>query len=343
MTIEIGSPGVSGYGYTVAGNAGQTGEPPGAETDQASPAAPAADAHPTNGSTGGANSGAAADVQSDKQVQAAEEVAKHMGYEELPGYEASASRCFHRAGEIARSLNHMSLSADHLMLALTMDSSARRLLERLGDISQLRETAMQRLGRYGSARNAEEQSNTPTSDLADIAKIARDAANERDQSVAISDVIAAFPTENGRLTYAAVTDSQAVALIQKMEQGLVPRVTEAMTAIEAAVRDAMQRQHQTVQRLLDDLNSREARDEQRQREFMDEIRRQVRDAADMQLSSALKDFTGKLDEKIAEIKAPEPLTSHVAEIEAPLTQDLTSETEKAGTKPKGNWSWLALL
>jgi hypothetical protein len=126
MTIEIGSPGVSGYGYTVAGNAGQTGEPPGAETDQASPAAPAADAHPTNGSTGGANSGAAADVQSDKQVQAAEEVAKHMGYEELPGYEASASRCFHRAGEIARSLNHMSLSADHLMLALTMDSSARR-------------------------------------------------------------------------------------------------------------------------------------------------------------------------------------------------------------------------
>jgi hypothetical protein len=57
---------------------------------------------------------------------------------------------------------------------------ARRLLERVGDVTQIREAAMQRLGHYGSAGNGNEPSTVPTSDLADVAKAAREAANERD-------------------------------------------------------------------------------------------------------------------------------------------------------------------
>jgi len=60
------------------------------------------------------------------------------------------------------------------MLALTLDQNARRLLERVGDVTQLREAAMQKLGRYGSAKDT---------GLAEIARAAREAANEREQSV----------------------------------------------------------------------------------------------------------------------------------------------------------------
>src|SRR3990172_3383302 len=41
--------------------------------------------------------------------------------EAVPGFEESASDCLNRALHIALSLNHTSLSSDHLMLALTMD------------------------------------------------------------------------------------------------------------------------------------------------------------------------------------------------------------------------------
>jgi ATP-dependent Clp protease ATP-binding subunit ClpA len=156
----------------------------------------------------------------------------------VPRFEDSASDCFNRASQIARSLNHINLSADHLMLALTMDPNARRLLERVGDVVQLREAATQRLGRMNSrfSRTSGEQALSPTSDLADIGKKARETAAEREQLVAISDLINAFPKANGRLTYVSGEDSRAVALIESIEKGLVPRVTESMTRIEAAVR-----------------------------------------------------------------------------------------------------------
>ena len=113
--------------------------------------------------------------------------------EQVPGYEPSASDCLNRALGIARSLNHTSLSADHLMLALTMDQNARRLLERVGDINALREMSMKQLGEmnWKFSRPAGQESQFPaqTSDLEDVRKMALHAASEREQRVAISDLI----------------------------------------------------------------------------------------------------------------------------------------------------------
>lgn len=123
----------------------------------------------------------------------AEEVSNDYDDDRVPGFEASASDCFNRARQIARSLNHADLSSDPLMLALIMDPTARRLLERVGDITELRETATQRVGRNYTKSSADPGSPQPTSDLGDVAKKARDAAAEREQLVSISDLINAFP------------------------------------------------------------------------------------------------------------------------------------------------------
>jgi ATP-dependent Clp protease ATP-binding subunit ClpA len=219
----------------------------------------------------------------------------------VQGFETSASDCLKRAVQIARSLNHADLSSDHLMLALTMDENARRQIERFGDVVQLREVAMERLGRNytRSSAHSSDLSPAPTSDLADIGKRAREAAAEREQLVSISDLINAFPKENGRLTYAAGAGTQALALMEKIEQGLVPRVGDAMDRIEATVQNALQR-HQTVQNILEDLGYRARENEQRQKDLMDEVRRQVREIADAQLA-ALRDFDVRLDTKLAEL------------------------------------------
>ena len=77
------------------------------------------------------------------------------------------------------------------MLALTMDPSARRLMERVGDIVQLREAASS--GSEGCAAVSHGRLfPSQTSDLVDIRKTAREAASEREQLVAISDLINAF-------------------------------------------------------------------------------------------------------------------------------------------------------
>jgi hypothetical protein len=284
------------------------------------------------------------------------------------GYEASAAACFKRAGEIARSLNQMNLTADHLMLALIMEPAARRLLERVSDVSQLRETAMRRLGHYGSARNAGEQSSTtPTADLADIAKKARDAANEREQSVAVSDLVYAFPQVNGRLTYAAGEGDQAMSVLARIETGLVPKMTDSITKIETIVFDAVQ-QGQTVQKLLQDLGSKQLQDaEQRQRDFMDEVRRQVRVSIDTQVGAVLasfKDVMTKLEAKLEELKEerkPEPLpvaeaapdVTPIVAIPQPEPQPVMSPPEPQAVVPppvqeeapksKNPWGWLSLL
>jgi len=240
----------------------------------------------------------------------------------IPGFETSASDCFKRAVQIARSLNHADLSADHLMLALAMDPNARRHLERVGDVVQLREVAMERLGRNYTRTSADtsESSPAPTSDLADIGKRAREAAAEREQPVAVSDLINAFPKENGRLTYTVGGGEQALVLMEKIERGLVPRVGDAMDRIEGTVHNALQR-YQTVQHVLDDLGHRARENEQRQREFMDDIRRQVREIADAQLA-ALQDLDTKLDSKLAELRR-------------------AFEQDNRGPKSKSYWSWLA--
>jgi Clp amino terminal domain, pathogenicity island component len=258
------------------------------------------------------------------------EVVTEFERNQIAGLEPSASDCFNRANQIARSLNHTNLSTDHLMLALTMDQSARRLLERVADVAKLREIAMQRLGKNytRSSRDVSEQPLPPTSDLADLGKAARAAAAEREQLIAISDLISAFPKRDGRLTYGSDENSRASAVIESIEKGLVPRVDDALTRIEAAIHDAMQRQHQSVHALLQDLSAGQIeKAEQRQREFMEDVRRQVLEAASAQLTSVLNDFEDRIDAKLAEL-AREP-----------------ARTIPPGNtaKPRGAWSWLTLF
>jgi hypothetical protein len=160
---------------------------------------------------------------------------------------------------------------------------------------------MQRLGRMHSRFATGESLPSQTSDLMDIRKAAREAASEREQLVAISDLINAFPQANGRLTYGSGDGSKAVVLMERIEQSLVPRVADAMTRIEAEVQEAARR-YQSVQSILQDLNSRQsATAEQRQIELMEQIRRQVREAADLQLGAALREFGERLDAKLAEL------------------------------------------
>jgi hypothetical protein len=338
MTIEMGNPGVSGYGYTSSGNVGQTGEPHRAENSQASQAAPgaAANAQPANG-------GASAEAQGDGLGG---EVTKKLGQDEVPGFETSASDCLNRARQIARSLNHTDLSSDHLMLALIMDQSARRALGRIGDVTQLREVAMQRLGKNYTKSSADDGSLRPTSDLSDIAKKARDSAAEREQLVSIFDLINAFSKANDRLTYASDEGSRAGALIEAIEKGLVPRVADSMDKIQAVVGEAMQ-QSQSVQKMLQDLNSKQTYEaEQRQIAFMEDIRRQVREAVDTQVGAALKQFGEDLIRKLDEVTETDEPEAGAGEGPIEIdergqqAQPLGAETPKPKMNP---WGWLALI
>jgi hypothetical protein len=285
-----------------------------------------------SGDQAGANGGA-----EDPRVEDhAEEVVAQTERNQIPGLETSTSDCFNRANQIARSLNHTNLSIDHLMLALTMDASARRLLERIADVAQVRETAMQKLGKNytRSSRDVGEQTLPPTSDLADLGKAAREAAAEREQLIAISDLINSFPKVNGRLAYGN-GEVSPTAVIESIKNGLVPKVDDAVTRIEAAVRDAIQQQSQTVTKLLEDLSAGQAERAERQREFMDDIRRQVAEAAEVKIAEALRTFNEQINAKVADLEK-QPLS-----IDDQPRDRLVSD--EPATKTKSGWNWLGLL
>jgi hypothetical protein len=331
MTIETGDSGFTGFGY-------------GSRLDQDNQPRASADAQAGNGAEQSQSTQSQSIRRNEEPGAVPEEVTSKARFEQIPGLESSASDCLNRAAQIARSLNHVNLSSDHLMLALTLDQTARRLLERVGDVAQLREAAMQNLGRNHtkSSRDIGDQPLPPSSDLDDLAKAARQAAAEREQAIAISDLINAFPKANGRLTYGGGDNPGTEAVIGS----IVPRVEDAVSRIEGAIVDAMQRQHQSVQSLLSDLSSRHDQDWQRkQSEFMDEIRRQVREAADVQFSAALKDLNDNFNRRLAEAKqAITPPSESVSE-RAPETKS-QSEPETVSTTaepPKSNWNWLGLL
>jgi hypothetical protein len=328
MTIEMGGPGIAGFGY------GNQGNPtPRADNDQPGEVRPGNGFGQDQGVDHGPSAGAEP-----------EEIAKEFTYERVPGFETSASDCINRARQIARSLNHATWSADHLMLALTMDQGARRLLERVGDVAQLRATAMRKLGKNYNKSDAADQAPTPTADLADIGKKARETANEREQLVSVSDLIAAFPKENGRLTYGAGEGSRAVAVIEAIETRVIPGVDNAVTRIENAIVDAIQRQHQSVQAILADLNSRQSHEwEQRQRDFMDEVRRQVREAADAQFGAALKDLNANFEKRLAEVKesSPQPVPPADPFLSSPPQED--PSPPKSPEPPKPSWGWLGMI
>ena len=362
MTIEMGGPGIPGFGYGNQGNSNQTYQQPRADNDQAPAQAtePApgikqptasAEAQPGNGQaqSQAAHAGAA-DIPPHDEAEAAEEVARDLGYDLVPGFEVSASDCINRARQIARSLNHATLSSDHLMLALTMDPGARRQLERVGDVAQLRAVAMRKLGKNYDKSDAGDQTPAPTSDLADIGKKARDAAAEREQMVSISDLIGAFPKEDGRLTYGAGESSRAVAVIETIETRVIPGVNNAVTRIENAIVDAVQRQHQSVQSMLSDLSSRQSQEwELRQRAFMDEIRQQVREATNTQVAAALKDLNAAFEKARAETKEPAEEPESTSQVDATgaatTTTSPQSDTSLADpeVKQKSSWPWLTIF
>lgn len=194
---------------------------------------------------------------------------------------------------------------------------------------------MRRLGKMHSRYTAGDPAQT--SDLEDIRKAARAAAAEREQLVAIIDLVNAFPKENGRLTYASKAEPRWEETI---ERGLVPRVSDAIDRIEAVVREATQGQRQTVQNMLEDLNARKARDEQQQREFMDEVRRQVREAVDIHVSAAIKDLDEKLTTAITALSPPKP-----EPVQEPPTEYVenasrgVSETPETPPSRRGYWTW----
>ena len=272
--------------------------------------------------------------------------------EDVPGYEPSASDCLNRAMRIARSLNHTSLSADHLMLALTMDQNARKLLERAGDINALRETAMQQLGKmnWKFARPSGRERNMPmqTSDLEDIHKIALHAAAEREQRVAISDLINAFPHEQGQLAYGAREELDVPAVIERIESGIAPRVAEVMSRFQGDLREAAQRELNTLVREVAEPQLTAA--VQRQVASMDEINRQFRGLLESSLNNALGEFKAKLLEAINEA---EPVQQeHAASMRAgdndsagtaPMTVTTKIPPTRTDVQPRRYWNWMALL
>jgi anti-sigma factor ChrR (cupin superfamily) len=207
-------------------------------------------------------------------------------------------------------------------------------LSRVGDIIELRETATQRLGRNYTKSSADPGSPKPTSDLGDISKKALDAAAEREQLVSTSDLINTFPKIGDRLTYASGEGARTNALVQAIENGLVPRVADSMSKIQTVVTEAME-QSQTVQRMLQDLNAKQTFEaEQRQIAFMEDIRRQVREAVDAQVGVALKQFGDDLMRRLEEATA-EKRTADGESIEPRQPQ-----VARLRTNP---WNWLGLL
>src|SRR5688500_1122639 len=114
------------------------------------------------------------------------------------------------------------------MLALTMDPHASRQLQRVGDIGQLREAAMLSLGRlhWKFARRGGDANRCAARTYAveAIRKLARRAAAEREQKVAIADLINGFPMQDGRLVYGLKETTESVpAILERIENKLVPR------------------------------------------------------------------------------------------------------------------------
>ena len=275
--------------------------------------------------------------------------------EDVPGYEPAASDCLNRALQIARSLNHTSLSADHLMLALTMDQNARKLLERAGSINDLRETAMQRLGamnwKFSRPSGPDIHFPAQTSDLESVRKLALQAASERDQRVAISDLINAFPREDGRLAYGIREEFDVPTAIERIESGLMPRFSEFMSRFQNDLRDGMHRELATLMREVAEPQMRAA--VQRQAAAMEDINRQFRGLLEGHLGTVLREFKERLIDELEAVE-PQPEPQPEADDTLPVGPDPVAGNEYSSTTttiaptngestPRRYWNWVALI
>ena len=159
----------------------------------------------------------------------------------LPGFTKPASDCINKARRIARELNHTSVSAAHLALALTLDPrSSRRLRDQDVDVDLVREAAVQFLAKYNSMYSSgapavdEPQ---PAPDLSDILETATRFAQEREgeKEINISDLLDAFrkSSSRARLLYSPQDASdQAPAIIRRMEQWFAPQLDQLFSEME---------------------------------------------------------------------------------------------------------------
>jgi hypothetical protein len=187
----------------------------------------------------------------------------------VPGFSQQANECVNKAAQFAYQLNHASMGADHLMLALTLDQTARKTLESVGDIRKLRESAARILGETNwkflkDHIDSNKFEPSLTADLMDIFERARQVAFDRGQEVAVSDLANAFTKDvsQSRLLYGVRDDTD-----------LVPRV---------------------VDRIEKDMASRVAA-------LMDTCQKELLDTTKVQLTALLEDFSIALNNRLDEI------------------------------------------
>lgn len=178
----------------------------------------------------------------------------------FPNFSGDALDCLNRAAKLAYDLNHTCISSAHLLLAMTLDQRSRKMLERVGDVGQLRQGAMQVIGRmhwrYSEGRGeAEKLPNAVTADLWDIFEAAKHEADDRQQEVSTADLIRAFPKggPGEELTYGAEDDYAAVPqVIDRVEKGLTPRLTDFMMNFEYQLQ---QRTQQILEGILNEFGA----------------------------------------------------------------------------------------
>ena len=179
----------------------------------------------------------------------------------LPGFTKPASDCINKARRIARELNHTSVSAAHLTLALTLDPrSSRRLRDQGIDVDLVREAAVRYLAKYncmyssGALPAMAEPKASP--DLTDIMEAATRFAQEREdeEEINISDLLDAFRKSGSgsKMIYAvAEAPDQVPAVIRRVEQGVAQQLDQLFAEIERRLQAAPQ-----LDQLLADMERR---------------------------------------------------------------------------------------
>jgi hypothetical protein len=183
----------------------------------------------------------------------------------LPRFTKPASDCINKARRIARELNHTSVSAAHLALALTLDQrSSRRLRDQGVDVDCVREAAVRNLAKFNFAYAAVSGSAVAESkaspDLASILESATRFPQEKDdeEEINISDLLDAFRKSPAgvKLIYELpeATD-QVPALLRRVEQGVGQQLSRLFTDMQLQVEAAprFERLAEEIERRLDML------------------------------------------------------------------------------------------
>jgi hypothetical protein len=228
----------------------------------------------------------------------------------LSNFTRPASDIINKARRIARELNHASVSAAHLALALTLDPrSSRRLRDQGVDVDLVREAAVRTLAKFnfmyasGAAAAAELRASP---DLADIREAAMRFAQERDdeEEINISDLLDAFRKSGSgaKLIYGVQeAPDQVPAVLRRVEQGVAQQLEQLFAEMQRRLQAAPQFEQlfAEVERRLEAFSDMEqrllARNEERVGALLE--------AASAQLSQQLSELRNLRGEMIGQIDA----------------------------------------